>query len=99
MVVSAGSPAEEVDPAVIGFRNVCVVSSNVIILVVGKPPGIGGGLVLKITLREIHLGVLAYGEYAVDGTYRRVVLRHGISQTDEACQQEYQQETDNLFFT
>ena len=71
MVVAARSPAEEVNPAAVGLRDVAVGITNVVILVGGKTPSVGARLVLQVALRKIHLvAVGVYGEQAIYCTRR-----------------------------
>lgn len=63
-IVSAGSPSEEVDPTAIGDRDVFVFVTNYIVLVLGKAPCLGAGLVLQVTHSETYLLGSGDGELA-----------------------------------
>ena len=55
MVEATRTPAEEINPAAISFRNVTIVATNIVILFLGKLPCVCGSLVLQVALREVYL--------------------------------------------
>ena len=50
VVVTARAPAEEVNPTIVGFGNVGIVSSNTIPLVLCKTPSVRRSLILQVAL-------------------------------------------------
>ena len=55
VVVTAGAPAEKVNPAAVGLRNVRIVEAHTVPLPWCKTPGVGRGSVLQVSWGEIHL--------------------------------------------
>ena len=70
-VPAARAPAEKVYPAAVGLRDVAVGIAHIVVLVLGKLPGVRRGLVLQVALREPHLvAVGVNGKETIDGTCR-----------------------------
>ena len=85
MVISARTPAEQVYPAAVGRGNVPIQIADVIKLVSGKAPCIGGSLVLQVTLREPYLLRGTYGEEACNRTLRTCDREAPLVAIDCAC--------------
>ena len=62
---SAGSPAEKVDPALVAGRDVFIVRTDAVELVLRKTPGACRGLVLQVATREEDNLVRRDGEIGV----------------------------------
>ena len=69
MVVAAGAPSEEVDPAVVALADVGVALADVVRLALGEAPGVDGCTVLQVALAEVHLEGVAHREDAVQGAF------------------------------
>ena len=54
MAMTTRAPAKEIDPSVVGLRDVTVGTANVGILAWCETPSVGRGLILKMSLGELH---------------------------------------------
>ena len=87
-VIAAGAKSEEVNPTIVGRRNVFVAFTDNVILVLGELPRVGARLILQVTLRELN----GFGAFFVD---RELAFqRSGDSQEVARHSRTQQQEED-----